>query len=182
MCRIFNATFLPHKWYYYKTTVGEADGINNNSDAEFVERHADTVYKLALSRTKDPSAAADVFQEAFYRYFKKRPAFVSDEHGKAWMIRVTINCSNNFLGSLWRKKTVPLGEVTGEQPPHEYSGLLDEVMRLPRRYRTVICLFYYEGLRVSEIAAVTGTKESTVKSHLHRARIMLKERLVGYEF
>lgn len=53
------------------------------------------------------------------------------------------------------------------------------VLKLPKKYRTVIHLFYYEDMSIKEIAEALGTKEGTVKSQLHRGRNMLKESLKG---
>jgi len=154
--------------------------MNNQNDVEFVEKHSDLVHKLALFRTGDLSTADDVFQDVFYRYFKKRPSFLSDEHEKAWVIRVTINCSKSMLGSFWKKHVVPLDEsLIVEQP--EIQEVYDAVMQLPQKYRTVIFMHYYEGFTISDIAKATNNKENTVKSHLFRARNLLKERLVDYE-
>jgi RNA polymerase sigma-70 factor (ECF subfamily) len=155
--------------------------LNSDNDTAFVEKYADTVYKLALSRTKDQHSASDVFQEVFYRYFKKRPCFTSDEHEKAWIIRVTINCSKSFLSSFWNKNTVPIDETLAAEQA-ETNEIYDVVMQLPMKYRTVIFLFYYEGFTIAEIARAMNQKENTVKSHLFRARTQLKERLVEYEF
>jgi RNA polymerase sigma-70 factor (ECF subfamily) len=150
-------------------------------DDAIVGKYSEMIYKLALSRTKNAEDAADVFQEVFYRYFKKRPAFSGEEHEKAWFIRVTINCSKTMLGSLWNKRKAPMGE-TPAQSRAEGNDVYDEVMRLPMIYRTIIYLFYYEGYKIEEIAELLRVKENTVKSRLFRARKILKERLVDYEF
>ena len=63
------------------------------------------VYRLAFVRTGTKHDADDVFQEVFLRYVKKKPVFVDEEHRKAWLIKVTVNCSNNFWSSLWNKIT-----------------------------------------------------------------------------
>jgi len=155
--------------------------MNKQNDVEFVEKYSSLVYKLALTRTRDLTSADDVFQDVFFRYFKKRPSFLSDEHEKAWIIRVTINCSKSMLGSLWKKRIVPLDESLAVDQP-DVQEVYDVVMQLPLKYRTVIFLHYYEGFTISNIAKVTKAKENTVKSHLFRARSLLKERLVDYEF
>lgn len=155
--------------------------VNNQRDTAFVERHSDTVYKLAISRTRDSHSAADVFQEVFYRYFKKRPCFSSEEHERAWIIRATINCSKSLLSSFWNKHTVQLDETLPAAPIAD-NGVYNEVLKLPVKYRTIIYLFYYEGLSITEISEAMKMKENTVKSHLFRARKLLKERLVDYEF
>jgi len=155
--------------------------MNDRKDIEFVERYSELVYRLSLARTRDLSAADDVFQDVFYRYFRKRPSFSSAEHEKAWIIRVTINSSKSMLGSFWKKRIVPLDDsLIAEQP--EIREVYDVTMNLPLKYRTVIFLHYYEGYSISDIAKATNAKENTVKSQLFRARSMLKERLVDYEF
>lgn len=147
-----------------------------------VEKYFDTVYRLALSQTQDKNKADDVLQDVFVRYIKSDKTFESEEHLKAWLIRVTINCSKSTFTNSWVKKTVPLTEdITFEIP--EQEEVYNVVAKLPKKYRTVIHLFYYEDLSVKEIAKYLRLKESTVKSQLHRAREMLREMLGGgYEF
>ena len=59
---------------------------------QLVERNKNAVYRLALVYCKNQSDADDIFQEVFLKFCKKRPVFESEEHEKAWFIRVTINC------------------------------------------------------------------------------------------
>lgn len=151
---------------------------------EMTEKYFGTVYMLALSRTKDSEHAADVTQEVFLKYIKTDKDFESEEHIKAWLIRVTINCSNSFFTSAWYKNTAPLTEDIKFET-EEKSEVYYAVADLPKKYRTAIHLFYYEDMSVAEIAAATGQKESTVKSQLKRGRDMLKNVLKGgngYEF
>jgi RNA polymerase sigma-70 factor (ECF subfamily) len=154
--------------------------LENQSDVVFVEKYSDLVYKLALARTRDSFSAADVYQEVFYRYFRKRPCFSSEEHEKAWVIRVTINCSKSLLTSFWNRYVEPLNEALAAKQP-EILEVYNTVMQLPQKYRTVVFLFYYEGYTTSDIAKAMNMKENTIKSHLFRARNLLKERLNDYE-
>lgn len=146
------------------------------SSDEIIKKYIDMVYRLALSRTKSRTHADDVVQEVFLRYISAERKFESDEHIKAWLIRVTINCSNSIFESSWFKKTVPLTEEIVFDTP-EKGEVYYAVLELPRKYRTVIHLFYYEDMPISEIAKCTGEKISTVKSQLHRGRKMLREKL-----
>ena len=140
------------------------------------ELYFDKVYRLALSRTGSRSHADDVVQEVFIRFLKTDTVFESEEHAKAWLIKVTVNCSKNVFSSSWFKRTVPLSEeITFND---SYSGdVYLTVSKLPQKYRTVIHLFYYEDMSIKQIADILGTKETTVKSQLHRAREMLKPML-----
>ena len=154
------------------------------SKREAVEQYFDMVYRLAMARTKDKTLAEDVCQDVFLRFLKSDKEFESEEHIKAWLIKVTINCSKGVFTSSWFKKTVPLSqELTFSSP--EYSDLFDQVKKLPQKYATIIHLFYYEDMSIAEISALLNMKESTVKSHLFRGRNQLKELLGGrydYEF
>lgn len=156
------------------------------SKHRIVEKYFDTVYRLAYSQTQDKHKADDILQEVFLRYIKTDKEFESDEHIKAWLIRVTINCTKSLYLSSWFKKTVPLTEehsLTFEIP--EQSDVYSAVAKLPPKYKAVIHLFYYEDLSVKQIAEYLKTKESTVKSQLYRGREMLKTMLneeSEYEF
>lgn len=148
------------------------------SSEEIIEKYIDMVYRLALSRTRNRMTADDVVQEVFLRYIRTDKVFESEEHIKAWLLRVTINCSNSVFESSWFKKTVPLNEEIPFDTP-EKSEVYYAVLELPKKYRTVIHLFYYEDMSIAEIAKCLGEKISTVKSQLHRGRGMLREKLKG---
>ena len=152
------------------------------TDEEIIRAHFDMVYRLALSQTKSVANAEDVTQEVFLRFVENREKLKSSEHIKAWLIRVTINCSKSVFLSSWFRKTVPLtDEITFDTP--EKSEVYYAVQSLPSKYRTVIHLFYYEDMSVKEIADCLNMKESTVKSHLFRGRELLRSELKGgYDF
>lgn len=149
------------------------------SAAEAFKKHSDMVYRLAVARVKNKYDADDVLQEVFLRFIKAKDKVENEEHLKALLIRITINCSKSMMTSSWFKRTEPLSESFGVSD--KYSDTLDAVMRLPQKYRTVIHLHYYMGYSVDEIAGILKTKPSTVKSQLHRARQKLKLDLEGVE-
>ena len=151
-------------------------------DEEIIRASFDMVYRLALSQTKSIANAEDVMQEVFLRFVENRRKLKSSEHIKAWLIRVTINCSKSVFTSSWFRKTVPLDEEIAFDTP-EKSEVYYAVQSLPSKYRAVIHLFYYENMSVKEIADCLGMKESTVKSHLFRGRELLRSELKGgYDF
>lgn len=139
-----------------------------------IEYYSDMVYRLAFARTGTKHDADDVFQEVFIRYVKKQPKFTSEEHRKAWLLRVTVNCSNSFLTSLWRKNTQELSEYQIVEDKGNLD-LQNELHKLPQKYREVIHLFYYEDLSTKQIADILHRKESTVRMQLTRARTLLKD-------
>lgn len=149
---------------------------------EVIEKYKKTVYRLAFSIMKNKADADDVFQEVFLRYIEKNRSFESEEHRKAWLIKVTVNCCKKIYNSAARKRTVSLYEAVEDGYLHKTDDLLELLDKLEPKYRSVIHLYYYEDMTTEEIAAVLGRKPSTVRSRLARARQMLKERLEGDGF
>ncbi|WP_406243384.1 RNA polymerase sigma factor [Tissierella carlieri] len=140
---------------------------------EFVTKHENRIYRTALAITGNISDAEDIVQEVFLRAYEKAPEFESEEHEKAWLIRVTVNLCNSRLRSPWHKRRTLLLDSYPASEPEQYE-LLEQIMNLPSKYRTVIHLFYYEGYSIKDISELTGQKEATVRSHLTRARQKLK--------
>ena len=142
--------------------------ISAEEKRKIVEKHFDMVYRLAFSHTRDKTCTDDVVQEVFLRFIKQEKAFESDEHIKAWLIRVTVNCCHNVFSDLWHKRTASLSER--EDVPVfdtvEESDVFTAVKSLPEKYRVVIHLFYYEDMSIEDISKALGMKVSTVKSHL----------------
>ncbi len=154
----------------------------NQYTAIAFEKYADMVYRLAFARMKNSADAEDVLQEVFLRYMRRGKPAESDEHERALLIRITVNCSNSLHTSAWRRHTTALDESVSDDREFPENGTLDAVLKLPVKYRTVIHLFYFEGYAVNEIAALLKTKPSTVKSQLNRGREKLRELLQGVEF
>ena len=143
---------------------------------EIIDKYKNMVYRIAFSYCRNRTDADDVFQEVFMRYFRKHPTFISDEHEKAWFIRITINCSKSLLMSPWKTRMVELDDSIHYEDNYE-SDLFRAVMELQAKYRIVIELYYYEGYKIKEIAQILKRKEGTVRQQLARAREQLKEKL-----
>lgn len=155
---------------------------SNDSKRGIVEKYFDMVYRLALSQTKNREHADDVVQEVFLRYIKTDKVFDSEEHIKAWLLRVTINCSHNVFSNSWAQKTVPISEDIVFDT-EEKSDVYYAVMELPQKYRAVIHLFYYEDMSVDDISKTLNINSSTIKSQLSRGRNLLRKKLEGgYDF
>lgn len=155
------------------------ESLRTDDDIERVfHQYADMVYRLAFSQTQNRSDADDVFQEVFLRYMRRAGAFESEEHEKAWLLRVTVNCSRKLWRSAWFRRTVALDETVTFDMPEE-TGVARALLQLPQKYRTVIHLFYYEDMPVAKIAETLGMKESAVRTRLTRARELLRTKLKG---
>lgn len=142
---------------------------------KLLEMYSGMIYRLAYLRTRNQTDAEDITQDVFLKYISANKKFNDEEHRKAWLLRVTMNCTNSLVTSAYYRHRTSLEEIPEEIIEiEEKSELYYAVQSLPEKYRITIHLFYYEDLSIAEISAVTKTKESTVKSHLLRAREMLR--------
>lgn len=140
------------------------------------QAYKNTVFGIALNYTKNKEDANDILQEVFTKFYLSDKTFNCEEHKKAWLIRVTVNACKKHLLSSWWKRTVPLDNTIPFENEADFA-LIEAVMSLPRSYRIVVHLYYYEGYKISEIADLLDDKESTIKVRLMRARKKLKHKL-----
>lgn len=153
--------------------------LRTDENPEYViEKYSSLVYKLAFTQTKSKSDADDVFQEVFLQYIKSRKTFESEDHRKAWLIRVTVNSCKTLQKSAYRRHSIPLDEnyVFEVKKENELYQVLKE---LPLKYRTVLHLFYYEDLQIEKISKILKISQNLVRMQLTRARGLLKEKLKG---
>ena len=139
------------------------------------------IYSLAYSRTQNHADAEDIFQEVFLRLAQRAEPFQSEEHCKAWLIRVTVNACKDLVKSFFRSHTVSLEEI-GDYAPEatrEQLSVMEAVRSLPKQYRDVIYLHYYEGYTAPEIAGILKRNPNTVYTHLHKGKELLREALGG---
>lgn len=152
--------------------------MRDMSEAEFdaaLAQYGDTVYRLAFAYTRNRADADDVFQEVFLRYFRRAPAFETEAHRKAWLLRVTINRAKSCLSKMPHEPQETADAAPFSAP--ESLELHEALLRLAPKYRTVIHLFYYEGYTAEEIGALLHRKPSTVRTQLTRARSRLADLL-----
>ena len=144
-----------------------------------IERYADMVTRLCLVYLKNDADAEDIFQTVFLKYTMNSPEFESEEHEKAWLVRVTKNACKDLLKSFFRSRTVSIEELVNEcaEEKNENSYVMQAVLSLPKKYREVIYLHYYEGYTAPEISKILGKNTNTVYTNLHKAKQLLRELL-----
>ena len=146
-----------------------------------IDRYADTVRRLCMLHIKNYADTEDIFQAVFLKYALSSVSFESDEHEKAWLIRVTINACKDLLKSFFRSRTISLDDIL-EQPaalPPDNREVLETVLALSSKYKDVVYLHYYEGYTAPQISRILGKNVNTVYTLLTRSRQILKERLGG---
>ena len=143
------------------------------------ETYRDRLFAAAFQVCGNAADAEDAAQEALLRYHISEKQFESEQHIRAWLLRVAINCAKNASRSFFRRNTVPLETYmeTLVFDSGESREIFREVMSLPEKYRLVIHLYYYEDYTVAEIGRILGLTESNVKVRLSRGRQLLKKAL-----
>lgn len=165
--------------------------LQDNQETSVAERAltlwGDTVFRVALGQTGSRTEAEDIYQDVFLKLLDQPRTFDSDEHLKAWLIRV----ARDHLRTRTRRATDPLEDHreeaerllaqagSGDEEPASdvFSALWDAVGHLPEDQRTVVNLFYVEELSTQEIARILECTAGAVRTRLYRARSTLRDLL-----
>lgn len=146
---------------------------------ELINRYQNSLFIAAFNVCKNAQDAEDVVQDTFVQYYTLKKEFDSEQHIRAWLIRVVINKAKNVNHTFWKRNKISIEDYmeTLTFETTEASDLFEEVMNLPEKYRIVTHLFYYEDYNIREISEILKLSESNVKVRLSRARKLLKEAL-----
>lgn len=140
------------------------------------ETYVDMVYRIAYCYLGNRHDTQDAVQGIFLKLLDGNlPTFRDAEHEKAFLIVTTKNYCKDILKSAWRKKRVQEQEIQMlQQASGLHIDLAYALMRLPKKYKLTLYLYYYEGYSVKEIAKLLEQKETTIQTHLLRGRKKLK--------
>lgn len=143
------------------------------------KEYAKELLQIAYGYTKNKEDSIDIMQNAYIAVLESNKGFESNEHIKYFLIRVTINESINFVKSYSKKKVLcnndiimNIPETKKDELPYDISEIVNT---LPEKYKTIIVLYYYDGMKIKDISKVLKMKESAVKKRLERARNLVKE-------
>ncbi|MEK4427421.1 sigma-70 family RNA polymerase sigma factor [Solibacillus sp. FSL K6-1523] len=148
--------------------------------------YGNELVRLAFSYVKDAEAAKDIVQNTFIKCYKKLDSFRFDAQIKTWLYRITINECKDYLKS-WHYKMVQVKSFINETAksilPSTEKAVIDKfnngeikdtIFSLPKVYREIIYLYYYDSLTTGEIAEVLDIPVNTVKTRLRRAKQRLE--------
>jgi len=146
--------------------------------------HHRRVYSLAL-RMAGPMWAEDLTQEVFIRAWRKLDTFRQEASFGTWLFRLAVNLILSRRETLKRRqqRTMPGGDealkklATREKPPDLAMDFEGAIQELPDGAREVFVLYEIQGYPHAEIGEMMGISVGTSKSQLHRARMLLRERL-----
>ena len=164
--------------------------MSNGTHASELERLVEQ-YQTAVLRTCylylcDRSQAEDAVQETFLKVYKGLDSFRGESSEKTWIMKIAMNTCWSMNHSGWARffnrrvtpEMLPEAAVPFEEKDDE---LTRAVIRLPIRLREVILLYYYQGLKVNEIAEALGISQPSVSGRLKRGRERLRDILEGRE-
>jgi RNA polymerase sigma-70 factor (ECF subfamily) len=161
----------------------------NNSltipDKEFLElyeRNIKRIYQICFMHLKNQADAEDAVQTVFLKYLKSEKKFIDDEHEKAWFIKVAQNHCRDVLRYWWRSHQVDIENIPEIQAFEtcESALLLEKLLELPRKYKDILFMYYFEGYSVKEISKHLHRNESTIRTQLSKGRERLKINIGGY--
>ena len=149
-----------------------------------VDEYADMVRRLCMLHLKNYADTEDIFQTVFLKYALSSIEFENKEHEKAWLIRVTINACKDLLKSFFRRNTVSIHQLIEQPAPQDqdYTDVLEAVLSLPKKYKDVVYLYYYEGYTAPQISKILGKNMNTIYTLLNRSKKMLNAQLGGSEY
>lgn len=158
---------------------------DRQAQLKLYRQYCDGMYGVAIRFLKNPDDAEDVLQEAFIKAFQRIDQFKGEVTFGAWLKRIVINGSIDFLKSK-HQKTVELNEghihlVDDDDWTVEdgisIEEIKDAVENLPEKYRYVVQLFLMEGYDHNEISGILGISETASRTRLLRGKTKLKETL-----
>jgi RNA polymerase sigma-70 factor (ECF subfamily) len=150
-----------------------------------VQRYQRAVYGMGLSFFRNGEDASDFTQEVFLKAFRSLAYFEGRSRFSTWLYKIAYNTAINSVNR--RKDFHSLAEdelvSTGEDPERDLiraasrEAVFEAVRELPERYRICVDLFFFYDRSYQEIEAITGYPVNTIKSHVFRAKKLLRERL-----
>jgi len=151
--------------------------------AELVARHQRAVYGVALRMLNDRDLADDAAQEAFVRAYSGLAMFKGESSMRTWLVQITTRLCIDLLRARRRRPEVPLDD---DNPAHtrtewqngltERHSLAQAIAGLPPHYKAAIILRHLQHMSYNDMAQALGIPLATVKTHLRRARQMLRTR------
>ncbi|PLS14768.1 RNA polymerase subunit sigma [Bacillus sp. M6-12] len=167
------------------------DEFSNEDRLEWLmNEYGQSITRLAFTYTKNKQLSEDIAQEVFIKCYQKLDGFRHEASYKTWLYRITVNLCKDKLRN-WAYRNIVFTDIfqkwskTTESPENELihyenSRLISEkILTLPVKYREVIILYYYEELTYNQISELLNLNLPTIKSRLHRARLLLRKLLEG---
>ena len=165
----------------------EIGGSGRSELERLMEQYGSSLLRMCALYLKDADLAQDAVQETFIRAYRYIEDYRGESSERTWLTAIAINVSRDMLRTAWFRHQSRSTDIdTLPEKPAEFefpdNTVLTEVMHLPAKYREVVLLRYYEGLKLKEVASALGLSDGRVRSRLNRANELLRDRLKEWYF
>ncbi len=165
----------------------EIGGSGRSELERLMEQYGSSLLRMCALYLKDADLAQDAVQETFIRAYRHIEDYRGESSERTWLTAIAINVSRDMLRTAWFRHQSRSTDIdTLPEKPAEFefpdNTVLTEVMHLPAKYREVVLLRYYEGLKLKEVASALGLSDGRVRSRLNKANELLRDRLKEWYF
>jgi len=176
--------------------VAASKGGNQDAFALLVQRYQRRIFNLIYRMLQQYEEANEITQETFLAAWLGLPSFRGDARFSTWLYRIAYNCSLKQLEQRKREKALQVAMQAEQQlesagtetsadaalEAHARQALIHEhLSNLPAKYRIVLILRHLQEMTYEEMAEILTMPIGTIKTHLFRARNLLKERLEAFD-
>ncbi len=162
------------------------DSICEKQFDRLVAQYQTALLRMCYIYLQDRALAEDAVQETYLKAYKSLPDFRGDCHEKTWLVRIAVNTCRDMQRSGWFKHTdrrvtpEELSEVS-QASQQDACEITLEIMKLPRKLREVVLLYYYQNMTTAEIGGILGCSKAAISHRLKQAREKLHDVLAGGE-
>ena len=155
----------------HNSSARPADEIEN-----MVQKHGDMLFRISLVMLGNETDAEDAVQETVLKYIQKAPVFNGANHEKAWLIKVVTNQCRDMQRFRVKHSQISIEDLQNCVSNPESCGIIEALMTIPEKFKTVMLLYYVEEYRIEEIATIIEKSTSAVKMRLQKGRKLLEEK------
>jgi RNA polymerase sigma factor (sigma-70 family) len=154
---------------------------------EAVENYTEYLLKLSYLYVKDRQVAEDIVQEVFVKLYQKHGDKIEIHNTQGYIVQMTVNKCKDYFRS-WQYRKVQVRDLFGQPekvaPIIADPEIIEEVLKLPLKYREVITLYYFDDYSINQVSTLLSLPVATVKTRLQRGRNLLKGILIegGFDY
>ena len=163
------------------------DGGRERAFTALVGRYQTGLRRVCYAILKDEEAANDAVQETFLKAYRAMDSLREEDSEKAWLTRIAVNTCRDMRRTAWFRRVDRRVEIedlplASEAPSEENAELALAILRLPRKLREAVLLYYYQDLTLRETAQALGVSTGTASKRIRSAHARLRDLLEGRGF
>lgn len=158
-----------------------SDADSRKEIERLMEEYGSSLLRMSAIYLKDAFLAQDAVQETFLKAYRHFHNYRGESSEKTWLTAILINtCRDMMKTAYFRHKSRTDIDLLSETPAEfcfPDNTVINEVMRLPQKYREVVLLRYYEEMKIKEVASALKLSVGKTRSRLNKANEILRGRL-----